>query len=288
MIIFIKLLQLIFRLIFLLPTKLALTIMYASAWLLQAIVKMTPLNKMARQNIKKVLPDSDAKKIARKLISNSAYAVFEILCLPFLKNKHLESLVKVNGLENITKALANGKGVIILTMHTGNYELCVLPLTKLGYKINGVVRSTQDPIFKIIDQSRQATGIKLINVLEKDMYQAALKLLEENEFVILLADTGALESRHDTRKFLGHDVPVATGWLTLAQRAGCAVLPCLAKKDGPKNELTICPPLIIKKENRQQAEDQIMKTFEDFIRANPEQWAMFWNSYETERMVQGR
>lgn len=287
MIFLIKLLQFIFRLIFLLPSKIALAIMYACAWLLQAIIKLTPIKRMIKENVKKVFPDSQAKKIANRLIRNSAYAVFEIMCLPFLKHKHLESVVKVNGLNNIKEALAKGKGTILLTMHTGNYELCVLPLTKLGYKINGVVRSTKDPIFKIIDQSRKATGIRLINVLEKDMYQATLKLLEKNEFVILLADTGALESRHETRKFLGHNVPVATGWLTLAQRAGCTILPCLAKKDGPNNELTICPPLVIKKETRQESEDQIMKVFEDFIKANPEQWAMFWNTYETNRMVNG-
>ena len=120
------------------------------------------------------------------------------------------------------------------------------------------------------------------------MFKASTKALEQSELVYLLADTGALESRHEKIEFLGKKVPVATGWLTLAQRTGCPVIPTLSKKDGKNNTIILHQALRVTKDNREQTLKQALKVFEDFIRQNPEQWAMFLNEYETQRMVKGK
>ena len=104
----------------------------------------------------------------------------------------------------------------------------------------------------------------------------------------MLADTGALESRHEYVQFLGKKVPVATGWLTMALRSSCAVVPTLAKKDGKRNSIILYEPLKVTKENRETIKQKAIKIFEDFIKQNPEQWGMFLNEFETKRMVEGK
>jgi len=258
--------------------------MCSLAWIIQAIAKKTKLRKSIIKNLRLIFPESNAEKLADKLITNTSYSILELLCVPFFTRKHYDAIIDWQGLEN----LENNKGAIILTMHTGNYELTHAALTNLGYPMNIVLRATQDPIFKIINRSRSSEGAKLINILEEDTYKESLKALSKGELVYLLADTGALESRHEHISFLGKQVPVATGWLTLALRSGCQVIPTISKKDGPKNSIILAKPIEVTKENREEVKAKVIKIFEDFIKQNPEQWAMFLNEYETQRMVQGK
>lgn len=286
MTILLKSLQFVFRLIFFLPAGPALTIMRAFARLVAITAKTTKIKKMAAENIRKLLPDIDANQTADRLISNTSSSLAEILCIPFFKKKHYQAVFKWQGLEHLNAALEQKKGVIILTMHAGNYEAVIPSLSQLGYPVNVVLRATDDPLFEIVNRSRSAQGAKLINVLEEDMFKASTKALADNELVYLLADTGALESRHELREFLGRKVPVATGWLTLAQRAGCPVIPTLAKRAGKQNIVTLYEPLTVTKDNREQIMQQASRVFETFIRKNPDHWAIFLNTYETQRMVE--
>jgi KDO2-lipid IV(A) lauroyltransferase len=288
MTIFLKFLQFCFRIIFFAPAGIALSLMYFCGWITQAIAKKTRIKRMAMKDIRMVLPQSQAEQIAEKLIRNISYSIFEVLCIPFFRKKHYASVFKWKGLENLEQALAQGKGAMILTMHAGNYEAVTPALSNQGYPVNAVLRATRDPVFEIVNRSRSAGGAKLINILDEDMYKESTKALARNEVVLLLADTGALESRHAYRKFLGKEVPVATGWLTLAQRAECPVIPTLARREGRTNLITLYEPFRVTRENREQIMQRTGKIFENFIRENPDHWAIFLNPYETQRMVKGQ
>ena len=285
MIILIKFLQLIFRIIFYGPANVALRIMHSAGWLLQTIAKKTRFKRTVIKNIKMVLPQSPANQIANKLIENTSYSIFEMLCVPFFKKEHFKKVVSWQGDHRINESLAKGCGVIILTMHAGNYELIPMTLAKRGYKITTVLRATKDPLFTVVNRSRSAGGVKLINVLDEDMYKEALKVLNKNQMLFLLADTGALDSRHIFIDFLGKKVPAATGWLTLAQRSDAVVIPTLCKKEGTKNTIVMLEPIRVTKETREQATQEAAKSFEAYIEHNPEQWAIFLNSLEIQRMV---
>jgi Kdo2-lipid IVA lauroyltransferase/acyltransferase len=282
MIIFLKLIQLVFRILFFLPVTVALSLMNFSALITYHIARITRLKKDTENNIRMVIPHADAKKIADQLIKNISYSIFEILCIPFFKKEHFHKTIRWQGDHHIKK------GSIILTMHVGNYEIIPSALAHQGHKVTIILKATEDPIFKIANKSRGHGGVKLLNTLDEDMYKGSLKALREGEVLYLLADTGALESRHEFFDFLGKKVPVATGWLTLAQRAGCPVIPTLAKRENGKNIITFFDPIHITKDNRKEMMEKVAKVFETFIKANPETWALFLNSYETKRMVEGK
>ncbi len=284
MIILLKLIQFIFRIIFFAPASIALAIMHSFAWLIQAITRRSSYKKTVIKNISMVLPQSDAPRIADSLIKNTSYSLLEALCIPFWSKKHFEKIIRWQGLENIKP----NKGAIILTIHAGNYEIMPTALANKGFKMNSVLRATDDPVFKVINKSRAKGGVNLINILEDDMYKESIKAIEQNELVFLLADTGALESRHEVVNFLGHKVAAATGWLTLAQRTGCPVIPAIAKRDGKKVVMTFYPALKVTKETRETAKETALEIFENFVRQNPDQWAMFLNEFETKRMVEGK
>jgi len=288
MIAFLKSLQFCFRIIFFAPAGIALSLMYFAGWLTQAIAKRTGLKKTVLKNIKMVLPESQAEQIADNLIKNVSYSIFELLCLPFFKKEHFRSIFKFEGLEHLDQALKQKKGAILLTLHAGNYEVVPAALANLSYKVNSVLRATPEPIFEFLNRCRSHSGVKIINVSEQDMYKETVNVLSQNEIVGTLADTGALEGRHIFYEFLGREVPVATGWLTLAQRSGAPVLPILTRKEGRTNHIILYESFKITKETREEGIKKAGKIFEDFIKLNPEQWGIFLNSYETKRMIEGK
>lgn len=197
-------------------------------------------------------------------------------------------ICKVSGVENIDLALSKRNGAIVISMHTGNYELIPIVLRHLGYSVSSIMKAPPEPLYKFLEPIRSYKGTKLINVLEVDMYRETLKALGRNRLVCLGIDTGALEGRHEMFSFLGHRVPVATGWLTLAQRSESAIIPVAVKREGKQVILNFAEPLTVYQDNREEIMRRIGQFYENFIKNHPEQWLMFLNQYETKRMVEGK
>ena len=281
MAIFLSALQLLFGLVFRLPVSAALAAMYAVAWLIEQIVLLTPVKRMVRQNIELVLRRADSEQLAKRLLHNFSRSTLELLCVPYFNRRHLDKVVRINGLENLPK----NQGAILLTMHVGNYELSQVAIAALGFPVTIILRAAKDPLLALVNKSRAASGARLVNVLEEDMYQTSLNVLQQNNLVFILGDTGALESRHEMLDFLGHRVPVATGWLTLAQRSKCPVVPILAHRENGVNVFTVFPQAAVTGENRAEVLRNFLRLSEDFIKEHPEEWGMFLNEYETKRMV---
>ncbi|MFA4843583.1 MAG: lysophospholipid acyltransferase family protein [Candidatus Margulisiibacteriota bacterium] len=283
-----KILRFLFSFVFKLPTSAALYLTHLAGELTFWIARFTPLRGTTAKNIKRVFPKLDGEQLADRLLRNVGLAIFELLSVPFFGTVHFERLCRIEGRANLDLALAKRQGVLFLLMHTGNYELTPPLLSSLGYRFNSVLKATDDPLFALLNQSRGYKGGKLINVLEVDMYRESMKALGRNEIVALLIDTGALEGRNEMITFLGRPVPVATGWLTLAERSGAAVLPAYSKREGDKIVLHIGEPLHIYRDNRDEVKRQVGQFYEAFIQAHPEQWAIFLNTHEVNRMLEGK
>lgn len=289
MILLIRIIQIKFWLIFLLPPRVALAIMRLASRFIYLIVRNTSIKTIVARNIKLVMPDLPAREVADLLIKNTSLSIFEVLCIPYFKKAHYERTFKYAGLELIDKALAEKKGVIILTMHFGNYESTGNALAHLGYKITNILRDdAKNPLLEIVNRSRLVGGNKLINTEADNMFTEAAKALGKNEIVGILIDTGALESRHEYIDFLGKKVPVATGWLTLAQRAACPVLSLVTVRQDNINHIIIFEQDYVKRDNRGTIIQKFSRGFEKFVRGHPEYWLMFFNEYETKRMVEGK
>lgn len=288
MIILLKSLQGIFKIIFLLPPAAALNIMYFCGEIIFHIARLTRIKRAVSHNFGLFFPQADTSLLADKILRNTAYSIVEVLCTPFFSKTHFDLICKLSGTENIDLALAKRKGAFLITMHTGNYELTAAAISNQGYKLTSVLKATKDPLFAFLKPSRTHRGTEIINVLEENMYRETLRALSKDRMVGILIDTGALESRNEMFEFLGKKVPVATGWLALAQRAEAPVIPTICKREGKKLLITFGEPLTVTRDNRREIMNNVGKHFENFIKSHPEQWLMFLNEHETKRMLEER
>jgi len=287
-VLFLKLLQFIYGLIFRLPAPAAIYLMHLAGEITFQIARLTPVKKATTANFQKIFPQANAGQLADRLLQNTAYSIFELLCLPFFQSEHFALTCKVVGQENLDLALAPGKGGLLLTMHTGNYELTPAILSHFGYKITSIVKAPPGPLFELINRCRTSQGSKQINVLDSNMYRDSMKLLSDNELIGLLLDTGALESRNEQIEFLERKVLVATGWLALAQRSEASAFLAICQRQAGKLVFTFEPPFTIGRNDKAAVLARIKDYFERIIQAHPEQWAMFLNEDEVKRMVEGK
>jgi lauroyl/myristoyl acyltransferase len=198
-------------------------------------------------------------------------------------------MCEIIGLQHLKTSLEKKKGVIILTPHAGNYEIIANALGGLyGYSVLKIIKAPhpEDLAFKFINYCRKNQGVKLSNVEAEDMYRRSFRTLNANGIVSLQADTGALDSRHTFVKIFNRSLPAATGWKTMAERSGAAVLPTFIKRGKDlKNQIKIEPSLVISKESGDEIFQEMANIFEEFLKENPDEWLLPLNSYEVERMM---
>ena len=64
--------------------------------------------------------------------------LLEALHLPGLTKEELARRIEIEGIENLHKAVAKNKGVLILTAHFGNWEIMSVAMGMMGYTGNAV------------------------------------------------------------------------------------------------------------------------------------------------------
>jgi len=274
------------RPVFWLPAPLAVRVMRLAGEATYRIARLTPVRKMVVRNYKMVLPAANAEQLADKALRNAGHAVFEIICAPYFTKAHLDRITKVSGLENLDLAQAKRQGVVCLSMHSGNYELTAAVLASRGYRLTTVMKSPPgDRLYAFLDRSRKYHGARLINILDGNMYRECLQALARDRCVGILVDTGALEGKHEMMPFLGHQVPIATGWTTLAQRAEAPVVPFFSKREDDKVVFIIGEPRTIYSDTKAEVLEHVRKFYENMVENHPDQWALFLNEHEVKRML---
>ena len=75
----------------------------------------------------------------------------------------IKEKVHVEGLEHLTNALKEGKGVIAVSAHFGSFPLMLLYFAQCGYKTNAIIRETRDKIVeKYFLHLRSSLGLNTI------------------------------------------------------------------------------------------------------------------------------
>lgn len=253
--------------------------------------------KIIENNLRQVLREASEEEIkrkARKVFQNFAKYIVNFSRFRQINQSNLGELITIEGIENLHRSLAAGKGVIILTAHLGNWELGGAALALLGYPMNVVALSHEEvSVDRLFVQQRISKGIKVIpfGLAAKRCYQA----LRHNEIVALLGDWD-IKSQGVRIPFFGKLTTLPRGPVILSLKTGAAILPgfTIRQKDN-RCKLFFEKPIFPestghKEEDVQKLSNQVSKSLESYIRRYPEQWLLFhevW-SEETSSKAQGR
>ena len=116
---------------------------------------------MAKENIKDCLGVDDAKAeaIAEESVHRFGRMLIEVLKYPLINRDNFRQLVHFEGLENLEKAYAEDKGVVMCTAHYGNWEMLGASMALLGYPILSITRRQNNGAMdKFINDYRRMVG----------------------------------------------------------------------------------------------------------------------------------
>jgi Kdo2-lipid IVA lauroyltransferase/acyltransferase len=122
--------------------------------------------KVVMDNLSRAFPDwTEEQKIrvGRRSVYNLMENFFEFFYLPAINKMWLEKNVVFEGLENIDKALAEKKGVFLLSLHLGHGDMMASCLSAKGYRVSIITKFFNNKILNgIWFGVRGAQGVQCI------------------------------------------------------------------------------------------------------------------------------
>lgn len=115
----------------------------------------------------------------------------------------------------LDSALSEGRGVLVLSTHHGNWELAGQYLRFIGYPVNVIYERKDDWIYEYIDAIRQKYGIKLID--RNSPVSEYVKVLKENGMLGILIDHKSNNLQLRSVEFLGIRREMPYGWFRMAE-----------------------------------------------------------------------
>ncbi len=255
-----------------------------------ARIVLPHLRRHAQANLQLAFPSLDNQardQIERGTFRNLGRALGEVTQFPKLHRANIEAIVEYEGLENYQQAVAQGRGVILLTGHIGAWELSVFAHSIYGYPMSFLARRVDNPLVeRLAETNRARFGNRSID--KKGSLREVLKTLKTGGVVGILADLNSAREEGVFVDFFGHPACTTAGVATLALRTGAVVLPGYILWDEAKqiHRLHFEPPVATI--NTGNPKDDVVtntarytKVLEAVIRRHPDQWLWIHRRWKT-------
>jgi lauroyl/myristoyl acyltransferase len=186
------------------------------------------------------------------------------------------------GWEHFEAAQARGKGVLLVTLHLGNWEFGAPLLTQRGVKLQVITLAEPQPALTDLRQAARARwGIETLALGDNPF--AAIEIirrLEANNAIALLMDRPPAPTAVSINLF-GRQLHASISAAELARASGCAVLPVYLPRTSRGYTAQILPEIpyhrrdLGSREARIDFTQRIMTSFEPAIRLYLNQWYHF-------------
>jgi len=220
---------------------------------------------------------SERRAIALKAFINMGHNLVDFFRMRLLAKEDLSGFVEIDGLDHIERALAEGRGAILLTAHLGSWELLAAVGACLGFRLTALVSSIGDPtVDEFMRTTRESCGYETLP--KREASQVVTSRLKQNVLVGILSD---LSPRSDAVpvEFFGRLAGATRGPAVFALRAGAPVIPGFTVRvgNGRKHKFIIEEPLTLIRtgdisEDVARNTQLFQSVIERYVRRYPEQW----------------
>lgn len=176
------------RLLRFLPEPLALALGSALGWTAGSVLGIR--RRTILENLSRAFPNRSGRwrrRVARRVMPHVAREGVTLLRLAALGPEEVRRRTVVSGLERVRSRLKEGRGVLILTGHLGNWEIGGSALAVRDIPLDVVARRQKNPLFdERIRQSREGLGMSV--VYRDEAPRRVLRSLRGGRAVALVAD----------------------------------------------------------------------------------------------------
>lgn len=227
--------------------------------------------------------------LVRKVYEHIGIGVIENLFLPRIMRKgNLDKFVKLENFAIFDKLLAEGKGLLVVIAHLGNWEMAGLAVALRGYPIVSVARPMDNPYLdKFLNRFRTSTGQGIIP--KRKAITTMSEVLAGNKLLVILADQDA-RGNGVFVDFFGQLASTYRSPALLALRHKTPIVPVNIYRDreGLINCIVTEPIYsdgIVGERDEKVEKLSALYTarLEQFIRERPEQWMWMHRRWKTQK-----
>ena len=178
------------------------------------------------RNISRCMPElstAEQQRIVRASLAHEFKTYIETFRVWLGPGGSVKRAVKEwRGIEKLQAAFAQGKGVILLTLHQGAFEAVAIPMSA-SYPFYGLYKPQKGVLDALSLRGRCRFGGRM-KIAEAGIRKAALPLLQEGLGVYYMPDHDPPEGRGIYVPFMGNAAHTPTLIARLAQESGAPVL----------------------------------------------------------------
>ena len=243
----------------------------------RAVAQMMPALKIS---------EDEARKIVRESFVNLARNVLDIFYMPNLNEKNLSDYIKIDHLERMKDALAEGHGVVVLTGHIGTWEWLSAAFTLNNMPVTAIAKLQPNQEYsRVLDDLRATINVEIFNRGTSELL-AAGRALKKGKILGFLADQDGGPGGAFI-EFLGKTASTPMGPAVFAKKFNSPVLPAFIIRQ-PNGRHLVKILEVMHFENTGDTDkdlfqftEKMTKILEQVIRENPTQWLWFQKRWNT-------
>jgi phosphatidylinositol dimannoside acyltransferase len=234
-------------------------------------------------NIQRALGRDQSKRELRQktryVFRNTAKNYFDLTKLARMNWDNLDGRVTIEGMHHLTRAIDEGKGVIIATAHLGNFEFGAHVIASQGIDMKILVEDyNYSPILRKIAALRRRNGVSILPVDIGGMKEV-IHTLRRGGTVTIVCDRD-IKGNGTPVAFFGENTSFSVGVVDLAHRTGAAVVPIFSLRQ-PDNttKIYVESPLELSYDKNHDLALKanlicLVAVLEKYIRRYPDQWVV--------------
>lgn len=234
-------------------------------------------------NISKVLgyavPKRDVRTMARNVFRNFAKYLVDFFRFSTVDVSYVKTFVKIEGQDNLKRALSKNRGAVLLSAHIGNWELGGAVVSLIGYQTSAVVLTHQNrrinDFFK-----RQRLKVRMAPIEMGMNVRACYNALKANGVLALLGDRDFTQNGL-VMDFFRDRVSIPKGPAVLSYRIGSPIVPTfLLREPDDTFRMVFEEPIYPDIAGSEDGEiisltKKFVSVMEDYVKRYPTQWYVF-------------
>ena len=265
-------------------------LLLAVGWVLGNLYSLI-IAKMRRRAVAQMMPalgidEAEAKRLVRASFINMARNVLDILAMPMLNEKNLGDYIEIDHMERMEEALAEGRGVVVLTGHIGCWEWLSAAFTLNGMPVSAIAKPQPNIQYtRVLDDLRATIHVEIFSRGTSELLAAA-RALKGGRILGFLADQDGGPGGAFI-EFLGRTASTPLGPAVFSRKFKSPVLPAfILRQPNGKHRVVIgeimrCPNTGDSDRDLYEFTVEMTAVVERIIRENPTQWIWFQHRWNT-------
>jgi len=232
------------------------------------------------------ISEAEARKLVKESFVNIGKNFLEIMYMPCLHKENFKEYMEIDHIERMHEALAEGRGVVILTAHVGNWEWLSAALTFSGLPVTAIIKPQPNAQHtRILNEYREMVGVEIFSRGTSELIGATRALKKGKCLGFLVDQDGGPGGLFID--FLGRMASTPMGAAVFSKKFLAPVVPAFILRQPDGKHRVVIGEILHFEDHGDTDKDladfttKMTRIVEKIIQDNPTQWIWFQKRWNT-------